>query len=129
MLGSTIKKLHEQIAAICPIDGVSIGSYSDKTTWRIDFSLSATAQQKAAAMAVIAAFDVNAVDQAEANKAARSAVLRSEVLADAVIDKLRNATSAQITQYVQSNVTDIASAKTLLTKLALAIAYILREDQ
>lgn len=49
--------LHRKIAAVCPIDGVSIGDWSDKKTWRISVYDAATDSQKAAAQAVIDAFD------------------------------------------------------------------------
>jgi len=53
-------RLHDLIAALAPIDGVSIGKRSDKTTWRIDFKPEATEQQKAAAQAALDAFDIDA---------------------------------------------------------------------
>lgn len=51
--------LHDALAAVAPIDGVLVGNPADKTTWRIDFRPSATADQKVAAANVIASFDVN----------------------------------------------------------------------
>lgn len=50
------EQLHNAIAAVCPIDGVSIGVTDDKSTWRIDFKPEATSQQIAAAQAVIQSF-------------------------------------------------------------------------
>lgn len=50
--------LHDQIAAVCPIDGLTIDNWSDKTTWTIFFDPSATAAQKQAAASVVAAIDV-----------------------------------------------------------------------
>lgn len=38
--------------------------------------------------------------------------------------KLANATPAQVATYVNNNVTDLASAKVLLTKIILVLAYI-----
>jgi hypothetical protein len=51
--------LHDAIAAVCPIDGISISDVGDKSKWRIDFSAGATAQQKDAAAQVVAGFDPN----------------------------------------------------------------------
>lgn len=51
------------IRAKCPIDGVSIGDQNDKSTWRIDFQPTATAQQRADAQAVVDAFDVALEEQ------------------------------------------------------------------
>jgi hypothetical protein len=45
------------IRAVCPIHGVVVGREDDRTTWRIDFKDEATAQQRAAGSAVLAAFD------------------------------------------------------------------------
>lgn len=55
---SIAEKIDSAIRAACPIDGVSIGNPNDKTTWRIDFADSATAEQRAAAQSVIASFVV-----------------------------------------------------------------------
>jgi hypothetical protein len=53
-------QVHQAVAAVCPIDGVSIGEKLDKSTWRIDFKLEATAQQRLAAGVAVQNFDVNA---------------------------------------------------------------------
>ena len=52
--------LRQKITAVCPIDGVAIEDPSDKSTWRIDFSASATDAQKAAARNMLATFDLAA---------------------------------------------------------------------
>lgn len=57
-----LTRLHELLAAVCPIDGVSIGIQDDKTTWRIDFKDEATADEKAAAQAVIDSAGVSILD-------------------------------------------------------------------
>lgn len=51
----TIVELDQAIKAVCPATGVSVGTLSDKTTWRIDFQPEATEPQRAAAQAVVAA--------------------------------------------------------------------------
>lgn len=55
--------INDAIGAVCPIDGVSLGSESDKSTWLIRFSAAATAQQKQAAVAVLAGFDITTVQR------------------------------------------------------------------
>jgi hypothetical protein len=50
--------LHDAIAAVCPIVGVSIGRRDDRSTWRIDYAPNATAEQRAAAQATLEAFDL-----------------------------------------------------------------------
>ncbi len=52
--------LHTKVAAVCPIHGVSIGRRNDKATWSIRFTDEATTEQRAAADAVLAAYDHDA---------------------------------------------------------------------
>lgn len=52
-----ISALNDAVAAVAPIDGVSVGRAEDRSTWRIDFATGATAEQRASAQAVLAAFD------------------------------------------------------------------------
>ena len=48
--------LHATIAAVCPIQGLSIGNPTDKTTWTIQFDPSATTAQQQAGQSVLATF-------------------------------------------------------------------------
>lgn len=57
---SAASQLHAQILAACPIDGVSVGLWGDKATWRVDFKPEATQAQRGAAQAVVNAFDPSA---------------------------------------------------------------------
>lgn len=50
-------RLHDAIAAVAPITGVSIGRWDDRTTWRISFRDEATESQKQEALKVLAAYD------------------------------------------------------------------------
>ncbi len=56
----SVAKLDRSIRAVCPIEGVSVGSADDKKTWRIYFAPEATEEQRAAAQNVLAAFDPDA---------------------------------------------------------------------
>ena len=49
--------LHNAIAAVAPIQGVSIGNPDDKSTWRIVFDPSVTSEQTIAAQNVVSNFD------------------------------------------------------------------------
>ena len=49
------------VAAEVPVDWISIGRRDDKRTWEIHFAEGATEEQKAAAQAVIDAFDPDSV--------------------------------------------------------------------
>ena len=60
MSASLSGNLTNQVAAVAPIFGVSIGTWNDKATWTVSFHLDATDEQKAAAALVITNFDVAA---------------------------------------------------------------------
>lgn len=51
------RRLNDAIAAVCPIDGVSVGVPGDGATVRIFFAAGATANQRTAAAAALAGFD------------------------------------------------------------------------
>lgn len=53
-------RLHDAVAAVAKIYGVSVGDWGDKTTWRVDFQDKTTRKQRSDADAVIAAFDPEA---------------------------------------------------------------------
>jgi len=57
-----LNKLHNAIEAVCPLHGISIRDASDKTTWSISFKDEATAEERAAAQAVIDAADLSILD-------------------------------------------------------------------
>lgn len=63
--------------------------------------------------------------QEELDRAARKAALDAEAAADAFIDRLRGAEPQQIKDWVQANVTDLATARAVLARLAVAVAYAL----
>jgi hypothetical protein len=68
--------------------------------------------------------------QAELDAAAEIAArttMRNDLRADSTVTYLRNHTPAECAAYVNSNVTDLASAKTVLSKLAMIVAYLARE--
>lgn len=62
-----LQTLHNSIASVCPIDGISIGAFNDKSTWVVHFKAVATDQQKSAATAIIQAFDPHAPTFVEVN--------------------------------------------------------------
>ena len=57
---SAMVALHSAVAAVAPIDGVSVGVEADKSTWKVSFADSATPAQRAAAQTVINGFDLKA---------------------------------------------------------------------
>lgn len=63
---------------------------------------------------------------AEAELAAR-VVMRGELAADTTIQFLRTHTPAECAAWVNTNVTDLATAKSVLSKLAMVVAYLARE--
>lgn len=56
----TAADIDYEISQVCPILGVSIGTFKDKDTWRIDFKDEATDAQRQSAMDVVKNLDVNA---------------------------------------------------------------------
>jgi hypothetical protein len=52
--------LHELVAAVAAIDGVSVARWGDKANWRIDFKAHATPAEREAAARVVARFDPQA---------------------------------------------------------------------
>lgn len=52
-------RLHDAVEKVAPIDGVSLESKRDKSTWRIDFKKEATQKQKDAAQKVIDEFEID----------------------------------------------------------------------
>jgi hypothetical protein len=85
---TTATDLHAAIAAVCPIDGVSIGRKNDKSTWRIDFAPEATDAEKAAADAVKAAFDLAVMAERARVKREREAEVQNKMraLAEKLVD-------------------------------------------
>lgn len=57
-----LSKLHDAISAVCPISGVYIGNETDKNTWGFNAIETATAEEIAAAQAVIDAADLTIID-------------------------------------------------------------------
>jgi hypothetical protein len=45
------------VALACPINGVSIGDWENRATWRIDFKPEATSKQRQAAQKALLAFN------------------------------------------------------------------------
>lgn len=121
-------KLHAAIAAVCPIDGVSIGRRDDKATWRIDFKDTATTTERTSAQVALAAFDVAASDAEDQARKDRATTLEQQSRTDVLITRLRTATPAEIQNFVQTNVTDLASARAMMIRLAIAVAYLLRGE-
>lgn len=59
-MSQNIQALNQAIADAAPINGVSIGDWADKTTWRVDFQTDATQAQKNAAQTIINNWDASA---------------------------------------------------------------------
>lgn len=73
--------LQNAIEAVCPTIGVSLGSKNDKSTWRIDFAESATAEQQQAAEHVVLQYEyAEDIPVAVTMRQARLALLQSGLL-------------------------------------------------
>ena len=73
--------LARPIAAVCPIHGVSVGRWEDRSTWRIDFKDEATPAERMAAFATMNAFDPDAPENNPAPKSYAEQLV-DHVLAD-----------------------------------------------
>lgn len=100
---SSLSRLHATVAAVCPIDGVSGGPGGV----RIDYRPEATPQQRAAADAVLAAFDWSPIahaewleDQHPERKTLRQAAAQAVADIDAYL-ALANPTNAQVVAHVR----------------------------
>lgn len=56
--------VHDKVVAVAPIDGVSLGSWTDKAKWVVTFKAEATDAQKTAAATAITDFDIAAEEAA-----------------------------------------------------------------
>lgn len=67
---------------------------------------------------------VAAKEDAEEAEQLRLANIREDVLAQELIEQFKTATAMQISNFVDNNVTDLVSAKTVLKKIILVLALI-----
>jgi hypothetical protein len=86
-------RLHKALIDVAPVVGVAVGRKDNKSTWRVDFDDNATQEQKDAAAAVIAAFDINAptADDVRTEAQRRIMVLVGAASLDGCIIKQLNA--------------------------------------
>ena len=78
-------KLTAALSEVCPCHGVNVHDVADKSTWRIDYKDEATAEQRANAAAIVAAFDPTAPTDEEV-MAERSRRLKTISFNAAVFD-------------------------------------------
>ena len=95
-MASLPEKLHNDVVAVCPLTGISLGDETDKSTWRVNFKPEATDQQKADAQAVIDAFDIAAWEEAQASEAQRQAGVKASAYVTQWDDALKRKTVTQI---------------------------------
>lgn len=120
-------RLDSEVSVVCPIYGVSIGRKNDKSTWRIDFAPEATAQQRLAAQSVVDAFDVAAVEAAQAASQAALETLATEAHADAVYAQLATATGAEISSFITTQFPLFTPPQKAIMKIILhTVALVLR---
>jgi hypothetical protein len=116
--------------------GVSIADPTDKATWRIDFTDTATAQQKTDAAAAVTAFDRTAPTAEEARlgsfsngNAASCNVASLALTADCVAfveDKLKTMNASQFASWYTTNVNTQAKAQTVLGLVTMVLAHQVR---
>lgn len=125
---SQIGKLDAAIRAVCPIHGVSVDSWADRQTWRIDFTAEATQPQRSSAEAVKEAFDPLEVTPEEQ----RLSTDESERVAcklDVPIMTLVNQTKSEWLTWASSNFPSLnAAEKTRLGNLFWVVAVSVRRS-
>lgn len=120
--------VHNAVAVVCPIFGISIGDRNVKATWRIDFNPIATPAEQTMAQTVVNGFDVAAFDAQQAAKAARAAAIATFINADPLTAQLRDSSIATIQAYISANTTGLNNTRLMVAKLALMLAYLIRND-
>ena len=126
-----IDKLDAAIRAVAPIDGISIGDPGNKATWAIQFRPEATDPQKAAAQAVLNAFDAVTAQLPDPRVVADNAELNTGRL-DVTILSLINQTRAEWLTWAGSNFPSLTIAErnrmgTICWILALSIRGQMRQ--
>jgi len=122
---SAISVLTEQLQAVAPIAGVSIGGPADRTTWRIDYATAPTDPQRLAAEAILAGFDFAAASNAETIEIAAMRTLATDARADAIYTALKSATPAQIGTFVTNNFGGWTAQQRAAIRLLLQVAALL----
>lgn len=92
-------EVHAKVAAVAPIDSISFGSLTDKTTWTIQYQSTATDAQKTAAQAVIDGIDLTATPMATAHKSITTADFYSR-LTSAERAAIKASTDATVAAWV-----------------------------
>lgn len=131
---NVITSLHAQVAAVCPIEGISIGKPDDRSTWRIDFNSQATAGERVAAQAIVDGFDLSAANAAETQVVARRSTDAAEAQAsrvDAAVTGLLDMTAAQRIAWARTNFPSLTQPEQnklgmLLTMVAIALRPLVR---
>ncbi len=128
-MATKLVQLHDAIAAVCPIDGISTGVWTDKTTWRVDYQASATDAQKQAAQTVVTNFDINTadipdvVDMMQAQLALQNAGLLTQVNT-----LIANSNNAQW-QLIWSKAITLRRDSAMLNQIAAALSPPLTKAQ
>lgn len=110
-----IEELTRLILQVAPIDGISVGDINDKSTWKISFKPDATPAQQVAAQGIIDSFDTVSFQQKLQRILDRQNNSETEA---ALATQLKNLTPQQAVDYIEANVTTLATAKTVLKIMA-----------
>jgi hypothetical protein len=117
-----LQVLNDRIISVCPIDGVSIGNWNDKSTWRISFAKDVTDAQKTSANIILRNFDP-AIEQAIIDNYTASEIN--------YINNLKKDNTfkspEQAKAWVQANINNLSDAKSLLATMAAALCVLIRK--
>lgn len=112
------------IAVPADVLGFEVAEPADAIAWPVPAGLSA-GREAWSVVDTTTDPPTLALDPASADAAIKAQVDEAARV-DNLIDKLRTATPAEIQDWMQTNVTDLASARNALTRLAIGLAYALR---
>jgi hypothetical protein len=94
----TPSEIHKKIAAVAPLISVSMGSWADKSTWTIEYTATASDDEKAAAQAMIDALDLVATPIAMAHRSMSTPDF-FDSLTEEELAAIEDSTNAQIIRW------------------------------
>ena len=124
------KKLFDSIKDICPLDGCSVENPLDSSTWVLWPSTNATPEQISAAETLKHTIDVEAEVVSRITDKNYEKNQKTEVQGNAdfqnLTDNLKTMTPTEWQAWLNNNVNDVASVKTLLYKMGLILMLLVR---
>ena len=106
------------------ITGVSIGIPDNKSTWILHFNQDATQEQKNTAADIINTLNY---DVYKAGATLRDETIKNDPGRTELVDKLKFATSDQIDNWIDNNVTSLVAARVSLKAIVKVLVFLIKE--